>query len=235
MPERLIYIAVAFLFISCQPNKNKTQTDPSIVEKTTPAVQATDSFKSYFKSDSTLTKRDSVNVLTISNGSKTDEILAICNCEKNIEENTIKIQITAAIPTQPELEKGITGGRTFMGLGRPDSLMAQLRFLTFHLKDSSVQKVQLFYKSIEKVYNNSDFKYSNISDHQIKISKFDYSIASEVFGRYEVFLPEPFGYVKNDTLLAGTFECNNWRVNTLEAVKNWNLKEWFKKNSGPIE
>lgn len=236
MHERLIYIAIIFLFTSCQSNEYKSQNKSSSVETLSKEVQVINKFKNYFKSDTTLIKRDSVVVLTISNGTKKEEILAICNCDKNVRENTIKIQITVAIPTKVELEQGKTGGRTFMGLGSwPDSLMAQLRFLTFHLRDSTVEKAQIFYKSPEKTYKRSDFKYSNISDYQIRISKFDYSIASEVFGRYEVLLPEPFGYFKNDTLLAGTFECNNWRVNSLEAVKNWNLKEWFKKTSGPIE
>lgn len=236
MHESLIFIASIFLLISCQSHENESQNESSNVENSGPKVQATNKFESYFESDSTLTKRDSLNVLTISNKSKKAEILAICNCDKNVEENTFKIQITVAIPTKAELEQGKTGGRTFMGLGRwPDSLMAQLRFLTFHLRDSTVEKAQLFYKSAKKDYNNSDFKYSNISDYRIRISKFDYSIASDVFGKYKVLLPEPFGYFKNDTLLTGTFECNNWRINSLEKVKNWNLKEFFKNNRGPIE
>ncbi len=233
MFKRPIYVAIIFLFISCQSDKNKSQTDSSSVEKTNPAVQAKDSFKNYFKSDSTLTKKDSVDVLAISNGSKTEEILAICNCDKNVEENTIKIQIRVAIPTIPELEEGATGGRTFMGLARWPK-KAQFRYLTFHLKDSTIEKTQLFYKSLEKAYNNSDFKYSNVSEYQLRISKFDYSIASDIFGKYEVLLPEPFGYFKNDTFLTGTFECNNWRINSLEKVKKWSLEQFFKNNSGPI-
>src|SRR5699024_7674878 len=93
MHERLIYIAIIFLFTSCQSHENDSKNKSSSVEKSGSAVQETDSFESYFKSDSTLMKRDAVDVLAISNGSKTEEILAICNCDKNIEENTIKIQI----------------------------------------------------------------------------------------------------------------------------------------------
>lgn len=234
MLKRLIYIAIIFLFISCQSNKNKSHTDSSNAGKPSPAVQATKSFKSYFKTDSTLTRRDSVDVLAISNGSKTEEILAISNCDKNVEENTIKIQIRVAIPPIAELEERATDGRTFLGLASWPK-KAQFRYLTFHLKDSTIEKTQLFYKSIEKAYNNSDFKYSNISKYQLRISKFDYSIASDVFGKYKVQLSEPFGYFINDTLLTGTFECNNWRINSLEKVKNWNLEEFFKNNSGPIE
>lgn len=121
-----------------------------------------------------------------------------------------------------------------MGLARWPK-KAQFRYLTFHLRDSTLEKTQLFYKSLEKAYDNSDFKYSNIPEYQLLISKFDYSIASDVFGRYKVLLPEPFGYFKNDTLLTGTFECNNWRINSLEKIKNWDLEEFFKNNSGPIQ
>jgi hypothetical protein len=234
MHERLIYIAIIFLFASCQSHENESKNKSSSVENSGSAVQATDSFESYFKLDSTLTKRDSVDVLAISNGSKTEDILAISNCDKNVEENTIKIQIRVAIPTIAELKEGATGGRTFMGLARWPK-KAQFRYLTFHLRDSTVEKTQLFYKSIEKAYDNSDFKYLNISEYQLRISKFDYSIASDVFGRYKVLLPEPFGYFKNDTLLTGTFECNNWRINSLEKIKNWDLEVFFKNNSGPIQ
>jgi len=234
MHERLIYIAIIFLFASCQSHENEAKNKSSSVENSGSTIQATDSFESYFKSDSTLTKRDSVDVLAISNGSKTEDILAISNCEKKVEENTIKIQIRVAIPTITELKEGDTGGRTFMGLGRWPK-KAQFRFLTFHLKDSTIEKTQLFYKSVDKIYNNSDFKYSNISNHQISISKFDYSIASEIFGNYTVILPEDFGYFKDDTLLTGTFQCNNWRIQSLEGVKDWDLEEFFKNNSGPIE
>lgn len=232
----LIYIVIFILFVSCQSQDRHSKNEFLIIHNTAPEAQEINSFETYFKLDSTIVKRDSVNKLTISNGLKTEEILSICNCEKNIRENTIKIQITAAIPTQSELDKGITDGRTFMGLGGiPDSLLAQLRFLTFHFKDNTVENIQLFYKATEQVYNNSDFKYSNISDYQIRSSKFDYSITSEVFGTFNVLLPEPFGYFKNDTLLTGTFECNNWRVNTFDAIENWDLNEWFKQNRGYID
>ena len=234
MSERLVYIAIVFLLISCQSHENGTQNKSSSEEISNPKLQVTNTFESYFKSDTTLVKRDSVDLLTISNGKKKDEILAICNCDKNVRENAITIQISVAIPTNAELEEEATGGRTFMGLTKSPK-KAQFRYLTFHLKDSTVEKTRLFYKALKKVYNNTDFKYSNISKHQIKISKFDYSIASEVFGNFEVVLPEAFGYFKNDTLLLGTFHCNNWRVQSLEEVKKWNLESFFKNNSGPIE
>ncbi len=234
MKESLIYIAIIILFTSCQSKEIEYQNTSSVVENYGPIAQENYSFKSYFKSDSTLTNKDLVDVLAISNGSKEEEILAICNCDKNVDDNTIKIQISVAIPTKAELDEGATGGRTFMGLGRWPK-KAQFRFLTFHLKDSTIEKTQLFYKSVDKIYNNSDFKYSNISNHQISISKFDYSIASEIFGNYTVILPEDFGYFKDDTLLTGTFQCNNWRIQSLEGVKDWDLEEFFKNNSGPIE
>ncbi|NGP75469.1 hypothetical protein G3570_02410 [Balneolaceae bacterium YR4-1] len=201
--------------------------------QTGPAVHSTGDFQSNFISDTTLTNRDSIDVLSISNGSMTEEILAITNCDKNAEENTIKIQIRSTIPTIAELKEGSTGGRIFMGLaGWPKK--AQFRFLTFHLKDSTIEKAQLFYKSLEKAYDNSDFKYSNISKYQLRISKFDYSIASDVYGRYNIQLPEPFGYFDSDTLLSGTFVCNNWRIDSLEEIKNWDLEAFFRNNRGSI-
>src|SRR5699024_3912832 len=118
MHERLIYIAIIFLFTSCQSHENDSKNKSSSVEITGSAVQETDSFESYFKSDSTLMKRETVDVLSISNSSKTEENLAINNSDKKIEKNTIKNQIRVVIPTIAELKERTTGERTFMGIAR---------------------------------------------------------------------------------------------------------------------
>ncbi|HLV50706.1 MAG TPA: hypothetical protein VKY44_01965 [Flavobacterium sp.] len=183
------------------------------------------SFRSSFKSDFTIEKSMVKHSIDISNKDETVKLPAFCNCEKNKKNNTIKIQLTAAIPTSSELEQGITGSRLFSDIGPGNDFKGQLKFLTFHLKDSTINKMQLLSKSTDKEYHGSDFKYSDIEKYEVTISKFDYSIASDIYGKFKIILPEPFGYIENDTILEGTFKCNNWRINKFNDIKESDLNK----------
>lgn len=243
MKKNPIYILFILIFLlSCQKKNenyklfNSTQDSSSILqegiskdysseEKSGKEPTERKSFQSYFKADSTMDVGMVRHRINISNKDETVKLAAICNCEKNAKNNTIKIQLTAVMPTGSELEEGITGSRFFSDIGLGNDFKGQFKFLTFHLTDSVISKIQLLSKSIEKEYNGSDFKYSDITKYQVKISKFDYSIASDIYGKYKVILPEPFGYIENDTILEGTFKCNNWRINDFESVKEWDLEK----------
>lgn len=243
MREKPIYILLILLFsISCQPkngnNKsvndaqkrlsttNKTVTLDSVTNGKTRAKTKKETFTNYFRSDSSIDKNAVTHRIVLSNKDQNKELAALYNCAKNVKKNSLKIQITAAMPTSAEIKKGITGSRLFSNIGPENDFKGQLKFLTFYLKDSTITKIQLLSKSTDKEYNGSDFKYSDIEKYQVVISKFDYSIASNVFGKYKIILPESFGYIKNDTIMEGTFQCNNWRINEFDNVKEWDLEKW---------
>jgi hypothetical protein len=215
----------------------KEKYEINVSENTTSIKKKQVEFKSYFKIDSSLTKRDSVNITIVSNGENKQRLLSICNCEKNKKKNTIKIQLTSAIPTKSELKNGEKGSRLFMDIGNPGSFKGQIKTITFFLKDSLIEKIDFISKSTDKDYGDLGYEYMNPEKYHIKISKMNYSIASDIFGTYELILPKGYGYLKNDSIVKGTFECNNWRVNKLEDLKNLDLDKWNeqKKKSRGIQ
>ena len=220
-----LIISILILF-SCQRRTEEKKVGADLIHQIPQITTDEKNFESYFIIDSSLIKRDSVNIIKISNKEKDEKLLAICNCEKNKDNNTIKIQITSAIPTKTELENGEKGSRVFMDLGNPGSFKGQLKTLTFHLKDSVIKGIDFISKSTDKDYEALGYEYMNVQKHEIKISKMNYSVASNVFGTYKLILPKEYGYLKNDTSISGTFECNNWRVNTLEDLKVLDLNKW---------
>ena len=78
---------------------------------------------------------------------------------------------------------------------------------------------------------SADFKSMDIDKYKIAISTFNYSIPSNVYGNFELRLPQGFGYFENDTILKGHFECNNWEISSKEELKSWKIKEWFKNRN----
>ncbi|MBX2829460.1 MAG: hypothetical protein KTR22_14950, partial [Flavobacteriaceae bacterium] len=120
--------------------------------------------------------------------------------------------------------------RVLMGRLNPvESFSGQMKFITFNLKDSLVSKIQFLSKSSKVEYEESDFKYSDISRYQISISTFDFAVASQVFGTYKLVLDEEFGYFDNDTIVKGTFKCINSRIQKFKEIQEWNIPEWNKK------
>ena len=232
-----ISILILLVIFSCRTD-NKTvekNIEHQKTEKT--KTDSINTFRNQIRIDSTLKPLGKVVELEISNGIKSESVFAICSCQKDKKNNIIKIQLRSGIPTKKELDStGITdksGGRLnhLMDLGYLKRIDGQFQFLTLILKDSVIQNLELYSKSTELEYNGSDFKSLDIDKYKIAISTFDYSIASNVYGDFELRLPEGFGYFENDTILKGHFECNNWKISSKEEIKNWNIKEWFKNRN----
>src|SRR5690606_30997369 len=142
-----------------------------------------------------------------------------------------------AIPTKKELDtlketdKKWNKVLQLIDLGNLDDINGQFKFLTIELKDSVVQSISLLSKSTDPDYNAKYFDSTRVKNHKIEISKFDYSIASDIYGNFEIVLNEDFGLFENDKTIIGYFECNNWQIRTKEEIIEWNIKESFKKRN----
>jgi len=164
-------------------------------------------------------------------GNVADSLIVFCSCQKNKKNNTIFIQLLTAIPTKKQLQvKERKRANTILQLfdwriPPKDSIIGQFKFLTIKLKDSLVQNIELYAKSTDKDYDGKDFESVEIDNYEIKISTFNYSIASNVYGNFEVVLPKGFGYFKNDTILKGYFECNNWVISSKEKIQKWEINK----------
>jgi hypothetical protein len=232
-----ISILILLVLFSCKTDNQTGEKNVEYqkIEKT--KTDSTTTFRSQIRIDSIIKPLGKVVELELSNGIKSESVFALCSCQKDKKNNIIKIQLRSGIPTKKELDStGITdksGGRLnhLMDLGYLKRIDGQFQFLTLILKDSIIKDLELYSKSTELEYNNSDFKSMDIDKYKIAISTFDYSIASDVYGNFELRLPQGFGYFENDTILKGHFECNNWEISSKEEIKNWNVKEWFKNRN----
>jgi hypothetical protein len=232
-----ISILILLVLFSCKTDNQTGEKNVEYhkIEKT--KTDSTTTFRSQIRIDSIIKPLGKAVELELSNGIKSESVFALCSCQKDKKNNIIKIQLRSGIPTKKELDStGITdksGGRLnhLMDLGYLKRIDGQFQFLTLILKDSIMKDLELYSKSTELEYNNSDFKSMDIDKYKIAISTFDYSIASDVYGNFELRLPQGFGYFENDTILKGHFECNNWEISSKEEIKNWNVKEWFKNRN----
>ena len=102
-------------------------------------------------------------------------------------------------------------------------ISGQFKFLTIQIKDELIESIELFSKSTEPEYNGQHFKKSETNKYQIAISKMHYSIASDIFGSYNLRLNEDFGYFDNDTVVSGHFLCSNWKVLKEEEIREMKL------------
>tara|TARA_R110001592_G_scaffold45508_2_gene145521 strand:+ start:299 stop:1045 length:747 start_codon:yes stop_codon:yes gene_type:complete len=190
-------------------------------------------FMNSFKIDTTLAKKKAFGYFKISNSIKEDSILSLCSCKKNKKNNRIKIQLKTEIPTQKELDTMEDNSKNryrffqFGDLSSRKTINGQFKFLTIVLKDSMVESINLYSKSTEKEYNGIDFDSLSIKKYKINISKFNYSIASNVYGSFELHLNKGFGFFENDTILKSDFLCNNSIITEKEIIKNLKIKESF--------
>jgi len=222
--------------IGCKNEKSKEKIDlDDYFEKKN--VEKTERKLDTLIHDSTLTRKGPTYFITLTNGEKKDSIIAFCSCKKDKKNNTIKIQLITAIPTKKELdtlkETDKKGGKVLqlIDLGYLDDINGQFKFLTIELKDSFVKDISLLSKSTDPDYEGKYFDSTAVKNYKIKISKFDYSIASDVYGDFKIVLNEDFGLYENDKTITGYFECNNWRISSKEDIKKWNIKESFKKRN----
>ncbi len=237
--KKLFLLTLTVLALSCNSDKNSNAREKVITpidnkENLTEKIKGSDDFQNIFTLDTTVEKKGRFNYLTISNQVEIDSIVALCTCQKDVKNNLIKIQLKTGIPTKMELDtlkKENRKGNKIMEIGgysSQDKISGQFKFLTIILQDSMVNSIHLYSKSTEKEYNNTDFDSMNIDKYQIAISKFDYSIASDIYGNFKFRLPREFGYFENDTILKGFFECYNWHITDKETIKNWEINEWYK-------
>ncbi|WNH12784.1 hypothetical protein [Thalassobellus suaedae] len=240
MKQKLpIFLIILFLTFSCvqkKENRKKTnELDVGIKEK---IITKKEQFQNSFKIDTSLTKKIAFDFIKVSNSLKTDSILSICNCDKDKKTNTIKIQLETGIPIKKDLdtisESSNKKWNTVLqtrDLGYLKELKGQFKFLNIILKDCLVKSINLYSKSTAKEYNGNDFDSLSIERYKINISKFNYSIASDIYGEFEFRLNKEFGLFKNDTILKGRFLCNNWRIWESEKIKNWNINKQSKETS----
>ncbi len=202
---------------SCKKDIKPKKNEPNIEPKTNTVIVKKNKF-STFKRDSTLELQKVDLIYTFSN-KQIDTLIGFCNCEKNIKNNTLKIQIRTEFPSLSELKKGNRNATEFqMGIPR------QYRFLTFYLRDSIVEKTKIFKASTESQFENKKIDSTSIKNYEIKISRFDYKIAQNVWGNYELELLNPFGFIENDFKVKGTFHCNNWKIVEYEELPDWTIK-----------
>lgn len=232
----LVLLFLIILTIGCKNEKPKQNIDLNdYVEKN--EVRKTERKFDTLIHDSTLTRKGPAYFITLMDGKKGDSIIAFCSCQKNKKNNTIEIQLTTAIPTKKELDTlKVTDKKwnkvlQLIDLGYSDDINGQFKFLTIELKDSLVQNISLLSKSTDADYEEEYFDSTTVKNYKIEISKFDYSIASDVYGDFKIVLEEDFGLFEDDIIVSGYFECNNWRIRSKEEIKEWNIKESFKKRN----
>lgn len=235
--KNTILILILTVLFSCKTENGKEEKNIESQKTENLKSDSINTFRNKLKIDSTLKPLGKVVELELSNGIKKEYVFALCSCQKDKKNNIIKIQLRSGIPTKKELDStGITdksGGRLnhLMDLGYLKRIDGQFKFLTITLKDSIIKNVELYSKSTELEYSGKDFKSMNINKYKIAISTFDYSIASNVYGNFELRLPQGFGYFENDTILKGHFECNNWKISSKDEIKNWNIKKSFENRN----
>ena len=156
--------------------------------------------------DSTL-KPEKVDFILVYSEIQTDTLIGFCNCEKNVKNNTLRIQVRTEFPALSELQKGNKNATEFqIGISR------QYRFLTFYLRDSIVEKTKIYKASTEPQFENKKIDSTSIENYKIKINRFDYKIAQNIWGNYELEIPNSFGLIEDDFRVKGTFHCNNWKI-----------------------
>uniref|UniRef100_UPI00404A8664 hypothetical protein n=1 Tax=Flavobacterium sp. TaxID=239 RepID=UPI00404A8664 len=211
-----------------QKNETQENATESDIDTKEYAIKQKEQFENSFKIDTSLIKKSAFDFIEVSNAIKTDSIISICNCEKDKKNNIIKIQLQTGIPTKKALdtlpENGNKRWNTVLQTrdsGYLKEFNGQFMFINLVLKDSLVKSINLYAKSTDKDYQGVDFDSLSIDRYQINISKFNYEIASDIYGDFEFRLNRAFGLFKNDTILKGRFLCNNWRILEKEAIKKW--------------
>lgn len=227
-----IFLLTLILNFSCvRNNETKQNGIERNLESQKETIVSKEQFINTFETDSTLSKKIAFDFVKISNTEITDSIASICNCDKNVKDNSIKIQIETGIPTQKELDTmSESSNRKWNTIlqtrfGPIGKFSGQFKFLNIKLKDSLVKSINIYTKSTEKEYNGTDFDSLTVERFKIKVSKFDYSIASDVYGEFELRLNKNFGLFENDTILKGRFLCNNWIIWNKEKIKNWKINQ----------
>jgi hypothetical protein len=213
----ILSLVLLISLFSCKKDIKPKEIELNI-ETNTNIVEVKKNKMSNIERDSTLELQKADLIYTISD-KQIDTLIGFCNCEKNVKNNTLKIQIRTEFPSLSELKKGNRNATEFqMGVPR------QYRFLTFYLRDSIVEKTKIFKASTESQFENKKIDSTSIKNYTIKISRFDYKIVQNVWGNYELELTNPFGFIENDFKVKGTFHCNNWKIVEYKELPDWTIK-----------
>jgi hypothetical protein len=233
----ILFLILIAIYSCAQNEEQKKEAKESKIEIKKERISKKERFQNIIKIDTTQNNKNAIDFLMVSNSIKSDSIISICNCDKDKKNNSIKIQLETGIPTKKELDTMSENSKKWnrvlqtRDLGYLTKLTGQFKFLTIVLKDSIVKSIDIYSKSTEKEYNGSDFDSLSIERYKINISKFDYSIASDIYGDFELRLNKEFGLFPNDTILKGTFICNNWIISDKEKIRNWDINKKSKESS----
>ncbi|MGB3776048.1 MAG: hypothetical protein WA951_12395 [Leeuwenhoekiella sp.] len=208
----ILSFLLSISFYSCKKEIKKEKSESNLMLVGT--LESNEKTNSTFAIDTSL-KAQEIDLILAYSDQKIDTLLGFCNCEKNVKKNTLKIQIRTEFPSLSELEKGNTHPTEFL-LGVP----RQYRFITFYLRDSIIDQAKLLMASTEPQFEHENIDSISIHNYTVKISRFNYKVAQNVWGTYEIELQNPLGYAKNDNKLKGTFHCNNWKIEEYEDLPN---------------
>lgn len=219
MKKNLLLIFLILTCCFCNEKKESIAENPVIRDKDTTLVtnkkNPINNYQSGIQLDTSLLP-EKIDLTLLHSDNDTDTLIAFCNCEKNVKKNTLIVQVRNEFPPESELLKGNRQSTLFI-----ENIPVQYRSLTFYLKDSIVMDVKLLKVSSESQFDGERIDSLTVQKYRIKINKFDYKIAQDVWGSYEVLLPNGYGYFENDTLIRGTFICNNWKAVSYEDLENW--------------
>lgn len=206
----LIFTVLSFLvFYSCKdssiPNRTKMILSKDSIGK---ELYIKSSYNSDIVLDSSLSKRE-MDFIQINRGEKTDSLISICGCEKNVESNTLKIQIRTSFPPKSKLkEEGLKNSLPppFISEYGYD---IQYRFITFLVRDSIIQNVQIFKVSTENQFKGENKVQEDLDSYILKLNKFNYQIANNIWGEFEVVVTSGFVINGENSVINGTFHCDN--------------------------
>jgi hypothetical protein len=151
-----------------------------------------------------------------------DTIDFICNCEKDIKNNRILIQLRKKFPARSELlKKNYKGKGMLIESGFP----IQITYITLSIKDSIVEFSEICRMSQEPQFNGKYKIIKPLKKYNITLTKNKYNIAQDIWGEFEFVLPFDFGIFPNDTLIHGFFHCNNSKIKDLNKRQPYPKKQ----------
>jgi hypothetical protein len=209
-------LILSIIFFSCSHNQLK-EAKATDTAKTLKARKNLDSLvtkpsKPVF--DHTLAK-PKYSYIFMAGDSTKDSMYLSCRCEKNVRDNRIIIQLQTGNLNYPRTET----------------------FLHFYLKDSIMEKADIFRRSQELQSNGRYFDMVPIEKYTLSLTKSKYNIAQNIWGYFEVEIPAGFIHFPGVKTLKGGFTCNNMEVwtfnidpelpqgNTVQINKNISFPE----------
>ncbi|PQJ20784.1 hypothetical protein [Tenacibaculum sp. SG-28] len=206
----IIFTVLSILvFYSCKDSSNPEKTKMILSKDSIGKELFIESnYNSDIVLDSSLSKQE-MDFIQIKRGKKTDSLVSICGCEKNVESNTLKIQIRTSFPPKSKLEEGELNNSLPPAFISEYGYDIQYRFITFLVRDSIIQNVQLFKVSTENQFKGQSKVQEDLDSYMLKLNKFNYQIANNIWGEFEVIVPSGFVMNGEGSVINGTFHCDN--------------------------